>query len=125
MRLRQPALRTRPRARILFLLVFTYLTCVPSFAQSTSENTDAIRGIVINSVTREPIGRALVFSNDNRFATWTNSEGRFEFALAKAEATHDIDRGRLQSVVSNRPSLLMARKPGFITGSNRWENITN
>jgi hypothetical protein len=113
-----------PRS-ILFLLVVVCLNGTLAYAQSTSDNTDTIRGIVINSVTREPIGRALVFSSDNRFATWTNSEGRFEFALAKAEATHDVDRDQLRSVVSNRPSMLMARKPGFITGSNRWENITN
>ena len=109
MRLRQPALRTRPRARILFLLVFTYLTCVPSFAQSTSENTDAIRGVVINSVTREPIGRALVFSPDNRFATMTNSEGRFEFLLAKdesaAESGSEVSSLSSQGQrASNRPS---------------------
>jgi hypothetical protein len=124
-RMRQRITRQPHPRSILLLLVVFCLSGSLAYAQSISNNTDTIRGIVINSVTREPIGRALVFSNDNRFATWTNSEGRFEFALAKAEATHDIDRGRLQSVVSNRPSLLMARKPGFITGSNRWENITN
>src|ERR1700692_4754945 len=121
MRLRQPALRTRPRARILFLLVFTYLTCVPSFAQSTSENTDAIRGVVINSVTREPIGRALVFSPDNRFATMTNSEGRFEFLLAKdesaAESGSEVSSLSSQGQrASNRPSMLNARKPGYLAG---------
>lgn len=117
-RTRQP----HPRS-ILLLLVVVCLSSSLAYSQSTSDNTDSIRGIVINSVTREPIGRALVFSSDNRFATWTNSEGRFEFALAKAGATPHSDSDRLQSVVSNRP-MLMARKPGFIT-SNRWENITN
>ena len=110
---------------VLLLPVVVCLSGTLAYAQSTSDNTDTIHGIVINSVTREPIGRALVFSPDNRFATWTNSEGRFEFALAKAEATPHDDRERLQSVVSNRPSMLMARKPGFITGSNRGENTTN
>jgi len=119
-------IKRHPYSRsILFLLVVVCLSGTLAYAQSTSDNTDTIRGIVIDSVTREPIGRALVFSSDNRFATWTNSEGRFEFALAKAEATPDSDRDQLQSVVSNRSSMLMARKPGFITGSNRWENITN
>ena len=128
-RMRQRITRQPHPRSILFLLVLLLLVVCSSgtlaYAQSTSDNTDTIRGIVINSVTREPIGRALVFSPDNRFATWTNSEGRFEFALAKAEATPHDDSGRLQSVVSNRPSMLMARKPGFITGSNRSGNITN
>ncbi len=37
-----------------------------------------LRGTVINSVTHQPIGRALVKSTDGRFATMTNERGQFE-----------------------------------------------
>jgi hypothetical protein len=89
------------------------------WAQSASEDGSSIHGVVINSVTHEPIDRALVFSPDNRFATLTNSEGRFEFALAKADPA---DGG------SNRLYSLMARKPGFLNDpsqlTNNLENYT-
>jgi len=52
----------------------------------------------------------LVFSPDNRFATLTNSEGRFEFALAKTDPANGG---------SNRPYTLMARKPGFLSDPNQ------
>jgi len=37
-----------------------------------------LRGTVVNSVTHQPIGRALVKSTDGRFATMTNERGQFE-----------------------------------------------
>ena len=70
--------RTSPRAAILRLIVAYLIAVCPSSAQS---NSDTIRGVVINNATHEPIARALVYSPDNRFATMTNSEGRFEFNL--------------------------------------------
>jgi hypothetical protein len=84
-----------------------------SWAQSTSDDSGRIHGVLINSVTHEPIDRALVFSPDNRFATLTNSEGRFEFASAKADPA---DGG------SDRPYSLMARKPGFLDDHNQPVN---
>jgi hypothetical protein len=115
-----------------------------SSAQNTQvENKpDSIRGVVVNSVTREPIGRALVYSPDNRFGTMTDSEGRFEFTFAQAE-TNNNQQGESEpaetsgtrtsvncvdssctSVRSssssfsyqrtNGPEQLMARKPGFL-----------
>ena len=47
--------------------------------------TDRIRGVVINSVTHEPISRALVLSPDNSFATMTDDRGRFEFTFTPAQ----------------------------------------
>jgi hypothetical protein len=59
-------------------------------AQDTqAEDTDRIRGSVVNSVTHEPIARALVSSPDNRFATMTDDQGRFEFTFPPVET----DRG--------------------------------
>ena len=52
---------------------------------------------MINSVTREPIAHALVFSTDNRLAGFTDDQGRFEFQLPRIYFTQ-----------------LMARKPGFL-----------
>jgi hypothetical protein len=83
------------------------------WAQSASDDSSNIHGVVINSVTHEPIDRALVFSPDNRFATLTNSEGRFEFALAKSDPADGN---------SNRPYSLMARKPGFLSDPNQPAN---
>jgi hypothetical protein len=44
-----------------------------------------IRGVVINSVTHEPISRALVVATDNSFAIMTDDRGRFEFTFTPAE----------------------------------------
>ena len=97
-------------------------------AQAASDDSGSIHGVVINSVTREPIDRALVSSPDNRFATMTNSEGRFEFSLPQGESGGD---GSSDSSTpyrsasrpgSNRPFALMARKPGFLTDPNQQGN---
>ena len=124
-RLRRPLKRrTFPSAIILFLsLVVACLSRGRSSAQSATDIT--IRGVVINSVTHEPIARALVSSPDNRFAALTNGDGRFEFTFPKVDAPGDggsvsIGPGggltRLGS--TNGPSMLMARKPGFLSDPN-------
>ena len=118
--------RTSQGARILSLsFAIACLSAALSAAQSMSDNTDTLRGIVINSVTYEPIARALVSSPDNRFATLTNSEGHFEFTLPKVNAAPEGGSGSttpvsapIQSAISNRPYMLMARKPGFLTDPN-------
>ena len=47
-----------------------------------------LRGVVVNSLTHQPVGRALVKSTDGRFATMTNERGQFEmrFKFKKSEA---------------------------------------
>jgi hypothetical protein len=113
----------------LFSLAIACLSAALSAAQSMSDNmsgnTDTIRGIVINSVTHEPIACALVFSPDNRFATLSNSEGRFEFTLPKVDSVLEGGSGsttpvsgQIQSSIPNRPYMLMARKPGFLSAAN-------
>jgi hypothetical protein len=55
-----------------------------AFAQQSSgvaNEKTVLRGTVINSVTGQPIGRAVVHSSDNRFATMTNDRGRFEMVF--------------------------------------------
>jgi len=105
------------------------------FAQSATDNGDTMRGQVINSVTGEPIARALIYSPDNRFATMSNSEGRFAFTLPRArsaaESSSDAGgtvNGRMQSGAGawNGPAALMARKPGFRSDPERQaQNLQN
>jgi hypothetical protein len=103
------------------------LSCstLPLVAAQNTTHTDAtehIRGVVINSVTREPISHALVFSPDNSFAAMTDDRGRFEFTFATAEPQpsgtpvtngFQLNQG-FQNPSPNRPSQLMARKVGFV-----------
>ena len=90
-------------------------------ASPVSEQTNTVRGIVINQLTQAPIPRALVYSPDNRYATMTNGEGRFEFTLPKANANTDM--GSIGSIgvsfgpmssFRNDTLILFARKPGFL-----------
>src|SRR5580704_278275 len=87
--------------------------------ESPPLETQKIRGTVINSVTHEPIARALVYSSDNRFAAFTDSEGHFEFTVP-APPTPTADGRRVIQVISSRPvglNSLLARKPGFLNDS--------
>ena len=69
-----------------------------------TDGNDGLQGVVLNSVTHEPVSRALVSSPDNRFATMTDGQGHFEFKFPKAG-----------NEAANRPTALMARKPGYLT----------
>ena len=111
--LRSP-LRTTAFSLLLSVLCVIARPAYGQNSQPENKSADGIRGTVVNSVTHEPIGRALVYSPDNRFATMTDSEGHFEFAFA-------TDNGNEGSGSANKPSYrradifgLMARKPGFI-----------
>ena len=102
------------------------------FAQSSQTDTTettSVRGTVVNSVTREGIGRALVSSPDNRFATLTDSEGHFEFMMpASSEARGGSQPGRDGVVVHhptvNRLDSLVARKPGFLEDHVRPTDVS-
>jgi hypothetical protein len=134
-----------PRLKIFLTLLLSFAIATPAHAQSTQAEekpADSIRGLVINSVTHEPIGRALVYSPDNRFATMTNSEGRFEFKLVQPEAEEGKENkpvpgdattmtqcvgGSCTTYSStggqSRPTQLMARKPGFLNDPNGIQNL--
>jgi len=88
-------------------------------APPSTEHSEALRGTVVNSLTREPIGRALVLSPDNRFAVMTDDQGRFELTIPgmKRETGAGQSGGELgvqYSFLANRPTMLIARKPGFL-----------
>ncbi len=112
------AVLRRPRSSLLLWLVALFLlpSTLPhsAHAQDTGSNTgsSSLHGSVINSVTREAIGHALVFSTDNRFATFTDDQGHFEFPLPRIESNPNISRGELG--FSRGSIQLTARKPGFL-----------
>ena len=92
----------------------------PACAQNTppeDKAADSVHGVVVNGVTHEPIGRALVYSQDNRFATLTDSEGRYEITFGEPENNNrDNESGSANKISYQRPAIpgLMARKPGFL-----------
>jgi hypothetical protein len=94
------------------------------------KDTETIRGTVVNSVTQEPIGRALVFSLDNRFAMLCDAGGNFEFKIPRAK--DERVNGNASGVVFyNGPggnysrmgglSGLLARKPGFLSNEREQQ----
>ena len=99
-------------AIILFCSVFITSLSAQTNGPSKPEN-DVIRGTVVNSRTHEPIGHALVYSPDNRFATITDDRGRFQFNLAPLESQASSSY-LVRQPFANRPYALMARKPGFL-----------
>jgi hypothetical protein len=117
------------------------LSCCSSIARLSAqsskagiEHTDSLRGTVVNSLTHEPINRALVFSPDNLFATMTDDRGHFEFTFPWAEGektagfagtsdVHSLKTSQLQSARTNRPTMLIARKTGFLSRNNGQEGF--
>jgi hypothetical protein len=119
------AVLRRPRRSLLpwlaALLVSTLPFPHPAPTQDASSShalSSSLRGTVINSVTREPIARALVFSPDNRFATFTNDQGHFEFQLPRIESNPNSPTGGPAFYSSSVQ--LMARKPGFLDPAS-WQ----
>ena len=120
-----------PGGNCSLCLIFA-LAAVTAYGQASpaDESKNTVRGVVINQLTGTPIPRALVFSLDNRYATLTDGEGRFEFTLPKAGTTTDTgSRGGFSVIGSqitsygpmegNNGLLLMARRPGFLDDRGR------
>src|SRR5713101_3229220 len=124
-----------PKALAFGIALFYCSSITRLSAQSSPagiEHTDNLRGTVVNSATHEPISRALVFSPDNRFATMTDNRGHFEFTFPRGEGemaagfagtsgVHPLQTSQLQHAGANRPTTLMARKPGFLPRNNGQE----
>jgi len=127
------SIRTLP-ILALAALVSSIISILPATAQDApSEDASSlvVHGTVINAVTKDPIPRALVTTNDNRFATLTDADGRFEFAipkpvkggssesLASQESTDATNRVVVQQFAQWVGSALFtARKPGFLLGES-------
>jgi hypothetical protein len=100
-----------------------------SSALQPDDQPSAIRGTVVNALTQGPIARALVTSADERFATFTDGEGHFEFDLPKSSANRQSGSigangyvswiGDTSGGNSFFPFWVNARKPGFLEDSNR------
>jgi hypothetical protein len=83
----------------------------PSPSQQTEVATsNEISGTVINSLTREPMGRTLVCTADQGAAAFTDDHGHFELRLSELQQTPE---GRQVS----SPVVLEARRPGFFSSS--------
>jgi hypothetical protein len=99
---------------ILFLALSAsvWLRAQDDASNTTSQaQTYPVRGTVINSVTHEPVARALVtFAGESPSSMLTDSEGRFEFP--------NVPAGR---------SVLQARRPGFFargSGQDMYQPIS-
>jgi len=105
--------------------------------KSGKENTYIIRGTVLNSVTHAAIGRALVYSTDNRFAKITDDQGHFEFKVSLHESEQPRPPGPAaipsssyfggisQGWTRYLSGFFMARKPGYLPLANgeSWTQV--
>jgi hypothetical protein len=111
----------RIRSWTLLFVVLMVWSSISVAQDTSSDESENLHGTVVNSATREPIPRALVFSPDNRFATMTDVQGRFEFSLPASSATPPNNPTGVNTGIvgneSNRPYMLTARKPGFLVGT--------
>jgi hypothetical protein len=87
---------------LAFLLAGSCIFTNQAFGQlqESDNGHNSVHGTVINAVTHNPIGRALVYSSDNRFATLTDGEGHFEFEWPGSSTGISF--------------WLSARRPGFL-----------
>ncbi|MGB6679586.1 MAG: hypothetical protein WBE44_23025 [Terriglobales bacterium] len=104
---------------VLFLVWCAKAQPISAQNPQPEEKPESIRGVVVNSVTHEPVGRALVHSGDNRYAMFTDSEGRFEFTFPQADsdksrADESGSPDRFRHRRQNLQIVLMAKKPGFL-----------
>ena len=110
-------------APLTVLLVCAAICSTSAFAQSNTSQNNAsttVHGRVLNSVTKEPVARALVVTAGDDAAAMTDDRGQFELKIATPEA------GR--NVVASRPGVsfgtarirgaFQVRKPGFVPGGH-------
>jgi hypothetical protein len=97
---------------------------------SDRQPAETLHGTVLNRLTQEPVGRALVYSPDNRFATMTDDRGNFQFEFHRVEPKTPAGTAAAggpgvlaytfgsvtQSV--DRPYQLGARKNGYLFDPN-------
>lgn len=108
----------RRRTRRLFLAIAAIvLPLTPSGvtqsvaqARQDAEPAANIRGTVLNRITHEPIGRALVYSADGIYATFTDDHGHFELGSVAPKSIPGQPN-------ANIPTVLLAKRPGFLSDS--------
>ena len=100
------------RATVLSIAALFFCCSQPTHAQtqlSDSPSSFTVSGTVVNSVTHEPMGRAMVYSNDTRYATFTDSLGQFELKIA------GVQDGGGDGARFTPATVLQAKKPGFLS----------
>lgn len=106
-------------ASLLAVATLTQKSACAQTSQAEPQKT-TVSGVVINAVTRVPVPRALVTTPDNRYATFTDSSGQFEFDMSKDFNTSPSpDELNNRLVVLNHQAWINARKPGFIAEGGR------
>ena len=134
-----PNTKSRQGIFALAILLSSVLFCLHANAQSTAGTARAadppssVHGTVLNRVTHQPISRALVYSSDQQYATFTDDRGHFEFKFPPQEAApqenlsassegRSFNARRFQSLLRLRPGEFLARKPGFLENINNSSN---
>jgi hypothetical protein len=112
----------RAAAAMVSLLAMGSIFGARAIAQGlqSPQQPSSIRGTVVNGVTHEPIGRALVYTPDDRFARWTDSDGHFDYPLPENVtdgASFPLATGQSQSQYTF--CCVQARKPGFLSDPNQ------
>src|SRR3974390_1623636 len=80
------------------------------------EHVTTLRGRVLNTVTNEPVGRALVVMRVENAATFTDDRGQFELKIPEKKDAGDGSTGTTRIMLATRSGFLEARKAGFIEG---------
>ena len=102
-------------ATLTIAILFFAWSATQACAQDSPSNQPvSIQGTVVNSVTHEPIGRAQVYSPDNRFAAMTDDQGHFEMPAPQQTTSGGGGSGLLMIVGGSGGLTLTARKPGFL-----------
>jgi hypothetical protein len=87
---------------------------------SENQHKKTIQGIVVNSVTHEPVARALVSSADRRLAAMTDEQGHFELTVPQppgnpaGESDGAGANGQFEITTANYVGMLLVSKPGFL-----------
>ncbi len=113
-------------AAVFLILLFLRCACAkPALGQATDtdDQKSSVRGTVVNAVTHEPIGRALVSSPGDRMAMLTDAEGHFEFALPKSEDGPGAGPGQHMRPGPHATVWLTAKKPGFLDRPNEAGDV--
>jgi hypothetical protein len=127
------SMRRRPiswsRTALLTVILSSILPCSFAQAQSAPGNdanaSSSVHGTVLNRLTHQPIGRALVFSADLQYAALTDDRGHFDFKFSPSETDsaetassitdpEALRIRKLRWLRNSQPHAFMARKPGFL-----------
>lgn len=103
-----------PHAQVFtwFLVILSMLLTGPAHAQlapHATEHITRVHGRVVNSLTREPIARALVYAQGENAAAFSDDRGQFELNFRE---NIDTSNGPLGLRVMSH--YIEARKPGFL-----------